>query len=134
MMGGGGGWSGSSTQNSLMQAGIQGAQNTSRQELAQRQMLFQNLSAAMNNNEWLRQHYPNFYGWTPSGGGGGGYEAGANAPTMQTSSNFNMASDTSQQQANAAFTRWQMEQQQKQNPTGNAQSTQSIYSKYGLEY
>ena len=76
----------------LFQAGVQGAQNTSRQELMQRQKLFQGIMGAMDDSEWLRQHYPNFFGWTPSGGGGGGYVEGANAPTMVAASNFNMPS------------------------------------------
>jgi len=66
----------------LMGAAIQGAQNTSRQELAQRQALFQNLVGAMDDGQWLMQHFPDFWGWNSTGGGGGGYEAGTNAPIV----------------------------------------------------
>ncbi len=65
---------------SMIDTGVQMAQNTSKQEYNQRQALIQNLMGAMDDSEWLRQHYPNFYGWNSQGGGGGGYEAGSAAP------------------------------------------------------
>jgi hypothetical protein len=91
-MAGMGGGMGGQMGGSLMQAGIQGAQNTNNQELAQRQMLFQNMKAAMDDSEWLRQHYPNFFNWTPSGSGGGGYDTGANAPMVSAKSTYSMPS------------------------------------------
>ena len=64
----------------MMNLGINGIQNTNKQEYNQRQALFQNIMRAMDDSAWLMQHFPNFYGWNSQGGGGGGYEAASNAP------------------------------------------------------
>ena len=98
-MGGGAGFMGS-----MIDTGIQGAQNTSKQEYNQRQALFQNLVASADDSAWLMQHFPNFANWTPTGGGTGGYQAGSSAPQAyagnKIESNFagNMGADANRKQ------------------------------------
>ena len=70
-------------QGQLMQAGIQGVQNTSNKEYNARQRLYGDMVDAMNPRQWLMDHFPNFYNWTPSGSGGAGYVASTTAPTQQ---------------------------------------------------
>jgi hypothetical protein len=79
-MAGMGGGMGAGTTGSWIDVGIQGAQNTSKQEYNQRQALYQNLVQATDDSAWLNAHFPNLFSWTPSGSGGGGYQPGSNAP------------------------------------------------------
>ena len=80
MAGFGGGGGNSGFIGSMIDTGIQGAQNTNKQEYNQRQALYQNLVQATDDSAWLNAHFPNLFSWTPSGSGGGGYQAGSNAP------------------------------------------------------
>lgn len=73
---------------SLFDMALQGAQNTTKQEYNQRQMLFQNLVAAQSDSSWLMQHFPNFASWNSTGSGGGGYEAASNAPVAYAGTNY----------------------------------------------
>jgi hypothetical protein len=126
----------SGMQNSMMQAGIQGAQHTNDQELAQRQALFQNLVSAMDDSSWINQHFPQFSSWVPSGGSSQGYQPGSNAPMIAPRGNFQMAQGSNpgqnnNQQAQADYYKYLIEKDKKlgsPDNSGNPSNTQNSYS------
>ena len=126
----------SGMQNSFMQAGIQGAQHTNDQELAQRQALFQNLVSATSDSQWIMQHFPQFASWTPSGSTSQGYQPGSNAPMIAPRSNFQMASGSNpgqnnNQQAQADYYKYLTEKDKKlgsPDNSGNSSNATNSYS------
>jgi hypothetical protein len=115
------------TYGAMLQAGIQGAQHTNDQELAQRQALFQNLKAATNDSEWIMQHFPQFASWTPTGSTSAGYQPGSNAPMMAPRNDFKVPSQGGESKGN----QWSPMQQQGGGSQGTYISNKPDYSQSG---
>lgn len=126
----------SGMQSGMFQAAYQGAQNTSKQELAQRQALFQNLVAATDDSAWISSHFPGFANWTPTGGGTGSYQPGANAPLMAVGGNAslnipaNNSGQNNNQQAQADYYKYLIEKDKKLGTPDNSGNTSNATNSY----